>query len=113
MSAHDFDLLIRAGRVFCADSASMDQAMCASTTTHPPGQRRYTSCTSRIWTTSLPPREREKEQLYRVLTFLEVKKQIRLLTAERDTSIQNLLTEALNDQFAKNGKPEIAPLKER
>ena len=39
--------------------------------------------------------------------------QLRLLTAERDTRIQNLLTEALNDLFAKNGKPEIAPLDER
>ena len=40
----------------------------------------------------------------------EVKKQLRLLAAEHDTTIQNLLAEALNDFFAKNGKPEIAPL---
>lgn len=40
----------------------------------------------------------------------EVKKQLRLLAAEHDTTIQNLLAEALNDLFAKNGKPEIAPL---
>ena len=40
----------------------------------------------------------------------EVKKQLRLLAAEQDTTIQNLLAEALNDLFAKNGKPEIAPL---
>ena len=40
----------------------------------------------------------------------EVKKQLRLLAAEHDRTIQNLLAEALNDLFAKNGKPEIAPL---
>jgi len=40
----------------------------------------------------------------------EVKKQLRLLAAESETTIQNLLAEALNDLFAKNGKPEIAPL---
>lgn len=38
-----------------------------------------------------------------------VKKQLRLLAAERETTIQNLLAEALNDFFAKHGKPEIAP----
>ena len=40
----------------------------------------------------------------------EVKKQLRLLAAEQDTTIQNLLAEALNDLFAKHGKPEITPL---
>ena len=40
----------------------------------------------------------------------EVKKQLRLLAAEQDTTIQNLLAEALNDLFAKNGKPEIVSL---
>jgi hypothetical protein len=39
-----------------------------------------------------------------------VKKQLRLLAAERDTTIQRLLAEALNGLFAANGKPEIAPL---
>ena len=39
----------------------------------------------------------------------EVKKQLRLIAAEHDTTIQNLLAEALNDFFAKNSKPEIAP----
>ena len=39
-----------------------------------------------------------------------VKKQLRLLAAEEDTTIQELLAEALNDLFAKRGKPEIAPL---
>ena len=44
---------------------------------------------------------------------LAVKKQLRLLAAEEDTTIQNLLAEALNDLFAKRGKPEIAPLSKR
>lgn len=37
-----------------------------------------------------------------------VKKQLRILAADRDTTIQDLLSEALNDLFAKHGKPEIA-----
>ena len=40
----------------------------------------------------------------------EVKKQLRILAAERSTTIQDLLAEALNDLFAKNGKPEIVPM---
>lgn len=43
----------------------------------------------------------------------EVKRQLRLLAAEQDTTIQNLLATALNDLFAKHGKPEIAPQGER
>jgi hypothetical protein len=39
-----------------------------------------------------------------------VKKQLRLLSAEHDKTIQRLLGEALNDLFAKYGKPELAPL---
>ncbi len=39
-----------------------------------------------------------------------VKKQLRLLAAEEETTIQELLAEALNDLFAKRGRPEIAPL---
>jgi hypothetical protein len=39
-----------------------------------------------------------------------VKKQLRIMAAEGDTTIQRLLAEALNDFFAKYGKPEIAPV---
>ena len=39
----------------------------------------------------------------------EVAKQLRVLAAEQDRTIQDCLAEALNDWFAKNGKPEIAP----
>jgi hypothetical protein len=38
-----------------------------------------------------------------------VKRQLRILAAERGVTIQDLLGEALNDLFAKHGKPEIAP----
>src|SRR5215213_2786696 len=43
---------------------------------------------------------------------LEVKKQLRIIAAEWNTTIQDLLGEALNDLFAKHGKPEIAPKSE-
>lgn len=39
-----------------------------------------------------------------------VKKQLRILAADRDTTIQELLAEALNDLFAKHGRPEIVPM---
>jgi len=42
-----------------------------------------------------------------------VKKQLRILAAERDTTIQALLAEALNELFAKYGKPEIAPVEDK
>ena len=42
-----------------------------------------------------------------------VKKQLQVLAAERETTIQALLAEALNDRFAKYGKPEIAPVEEK
>lgn len=37
----------------------------------------------------------------------EIKRQLRMLAAENDTTIQALLGEGLNDLFAKYGKPEI------
>src|SRR2546428_4000692 len=42
-----------------------------------------------------------------------VKKQLRILAAEHDTTIQALLAEAMNDLFAKYGKPKIAPIDEK
>jgi hypothetical protein len=35
--------------------------------------------------------------------------QLRGLAVERKTTVQNLMAEALNDLFAKHGKPEVAP----
>jgi hypothetical protein len=40
----------------------------------------------------------------------EVAWQLRALAVERKTTVQNLMAEALNDLFAKHGKPELAPL---
>ena len=42
-----------------------------------------------------------------------VKKQLRAIANEAETTIEDCLAEALNDFFAKHGKPEIAPRKER
>jgi hypothetical protein len=39
----------------------------------------------------------------------EVSWQLRELAAERRTTVQNLLSEALNDLFRRYGKPELAP----
>ena len=41
-----------------------------------------------------------------------VKRQLRVLAAEQDTTIQALLGQALNDLFAKYGKPEVVPVEE-
>ena len=36
--------------------------------------------------------------------------QLRGLAVDRKTTVQNLMAEALNDLFAKYGKPEVAPI---
>lgn len=36
--------------------------------------------------------------------------QLRALAVDRKTTVQNLMAEALNDLFAKYGRPEIAPI---
>ena len=38
-----------------------------------------------------------------------VRDQIKILAAERHTTMQSVIAEAYNDLFAKYGKPEIAP----
>jgi hypothetical protein len=43
---------------------------------------------------------------------LDVKRQLRMLSAEQNTTIQRLLAEALNDLFEKYHKPAIVPLDE-
>jgi hypothetical protein len=42
-----------------------------------------------------------------------VKKQLRIIAAERETTIEDCLAEAINDFFAKNNRPELAPRKIR
>lgn len=39
----------------------------------------------------------------------QVRDQIKILAIEKDTTLHALVAEALNDLFAKYGKPEIAP----
>lgn len=43
----------------------------------------------------------------------EVRVQLKVLAAEQDRTMENMLAEALNDLFAKYGKPEIAPIADR
>lgn len=55
-----------------------------------------------------PPSRTGKRQVAAYFP-VPVQRQLKLLTVENDTTVQNLLAEALNDLFAKYGKPEIAP----
>lgn len=43
----------------------------------------------------------------------EVRVQLKMLAAKEKRSMENMLAEALNDLFAKYGKPEIAPTADR
>jgi hypothetical protein len=40
----------------------------------------------------------------------QVRDQIKILAIEEDTTLHGLVAEALNDKFAKYGKPEIVPV---
>ena len=55
-----------------------------------------------------PPSRAGKRQIAAYFP-LPVQKQLKLMAVEKDTTVQNLLSEALNDLFAKYGRPEIAP----
>lgn len=100
-----------------AKTADLRQAMSASAKVAP---RREPAPVVAVEAVRAPVKKAEENPHYRpgranksnVTGYFpgEVKKQLRLLAAERDTTIQHLLAEALNDLFAKNGKPEIAPL---
>ena len=56
-----------------------------------------------------PPPSRAGKRQVAAYFPVPVQKQLKLLMVENDTTVQNLLAEALNDLFAKYGKPEIAP----
>ena len=56
-----------------------------------------------------PPLSRAGKRQIAAYFPAAVKKQLKLLTVENDSTVQGLLAEALNDLFAKYGKPEIAP----
>lgn len=57
-----------------------------------------------------PPRTRVGTKQIAAHFPEEVAWQLRALAVERKTTVQNLMAEALNDLFAKHGKPELAPL---
>ena len=59
------------------------------------------------------PRTREGTRSFTVHIPDTVRQQIMVLAAEQDLTIQSLFFEAINDLFAKHGKPEICPMKER
>lgn len=64
--------------------------------------------------TTAPPR---KEHRNPPITFLQqplqVRQLLKMLSVERDLTMENLAGEAFNDLFAKYGKPEIAVVKPR
>jgi hypothetical protein len=59
-----------------------------------------------------PPLEvgsyREGKRLVPFWVLVSARKQLRMLAAERDTTMQACMIEALNDFFCKHGKPPIA-----
>jgi plasmid stability protein len=44
---------------------------------------------------------------------VEVRQQLKILAAEKGRSMESMLGEALNDLFAKYGKPELVPADDR
>lgn len=51
-------------------------------------------------------KKRESQQLIRM--YPDAKKQLKLLSVELDTSINDLLNDAINEIFKRNKKPPIA-----
>lgn len=43
----------------------------------------------------------------------EVRDQLKILAVKNDTTMHNLIAEALNDLFAKHGEPEVVPMESR
>ena len=62
----------------------------------------------RVRQESQPPSRSGKRQVAAYFPA-PVQKQLKFLAVENDTTVQNLLAEALNDLFAKHGKPELVP----
>jgi len=56
-----------------------------------------------------PPRTRVGTKQVAAHFPEDVAWQLRALAVERKMTVQNLMAEALNDLFAKYGKPEVAP----
>ena len=62
---------------------------------------------------AMPPRTRVGTKQVAAHFPEDVAWQLRALAVDRKTTVQNLLAEALNDLFAKYGKPEVAPMERR
>lgn len=58
-------------------------------------------------TTAVPPSRQGKKMISGHFDK-DVHRQLKMLAIEKDTSIQNLLSEALNALFERNNKPPIA-----
>ena len=58
-------------------------------------------------TTTAPPSRQGKKMISGHFTK-DVHRQLKMLALEKDTSIQSLLSEALNALFERNNKPPIA-----
>lgn len=58
-------------------------------------------------TATIPPSRQGKKMISGHFDK-DVHRQLKMLAIERDTSIQNLLSEALNALFERNNKPPIA-----
>jgi hypothetical protein len=83
-------------------------------TLDPVALRRNMAASAEGQTAKAAGRERAPKQPGRVGTvgitaFFDpiVKRQLRMMAGEEDTTIQALIGEALNDLFAKRGKPEV------
>lgn len=59
-------------------------------------------------TPSPPARSREHTKMVSGHFALEVSRQLKMIAAEEDSTVQALLREALNDLFIKRGKAPIA-----
>ena len=85
--------------------AMRKQANSAAAAAAPPAK----PAASGVGSVANPPLSRAGKRQVAAYFSPAVKKQLKLLTVENDSTVQGLLAEALNDLFAKYGKPEIAP----
>ncbi len=67
-----------------------------------------TQPTEKPRTTSLTPSNRIGKKSITGWFEADVLKQLKMIGLDKDMSIQQMVGEALNDFFAKNGKPQIA-----
>ncbi len=72
-----------------------------------PGESEIAVGTTPEPTATVPPSRRGKKMISGHFDK-DVHRQLKMLAIERDTSIQHLLSEALNALFERNNKPPIA-----